>query len=111
MHVLDQVFAFLCAFAPLRRICAWLPLRYCQRPQPDAEAQRRKGAKLGAEHLARLSAANPRQEAYPYTFWNDFVRRELIFGAEVDSLEMRRPTGGVGSNALCGEHCAVLRCV
>ncbi len=41
---------------------------------------------LSAEHLARLSAVHPLEPGYPHTFWNDFVRRDLIFGQRVDDL-------------------------
>jgi aryl-alcohol dehydrogenase-like predicted oxidoreductase len=41
---------------------------------------------LSAEHLARLSAVHPLEPGYPHTFWNDFVRRDLIFGERVDAL-------------------------
>jgi aryl-alcohol dehydrogenase-like predicted oxidoreductase len=45
------------------------------------------GFELGADHLARLSAVHPLEPSYPHTFWNDFVRRDLIFGERVDELE------------------------
>ncbi len=44
---------------------------------------------LGAEHLARLSAANPPTVVYPHSFWNEFVRRDLIFGERLGDLEER----------------------
>ncbi len=44
---------------------------------------------LSAEQLGRLSEANPVEPAFPHTFWNEHVRRNLIFGERVDSLEMR----------------------
>jgi aryl-alcohol dehydrogenase-like predicted oxidoreductase len=43
---------------------------------------------LADEQLAQLDAANPRAVAYPHTFWNDFVRRDLIFGERVDLLDL-----------------------
>ncbi len=46
------------------------------------------GFSLSEEHLARLSAVNPPASEFPHSFWNDFVRRELIFGEQVDNLEM-----------------------
>ncbi len=42
---------------------------------------------LSAEHLARLSAVNPLELGFPHSFWNDFVRRDLVFGEQVDELE------------------------
>ena len=42
---------------------------------------------LSADHLARLSAVHPLEPGYPHTFWNDFVRRDLIFGERVDDLK------------------------
>jgi aryl-alcohol dehydrogenase-like predicted oxidoreductase len=43
---------------------------------------------LSAEQIARLDGANPLPTVYPHSFWNDFVRRDLIFGERVDQLEM-----------------------
>jgi aryl-alcohol dehydrogenase-like predicted oxidoreductase len=42
---------------------------------------------LSAEHLARLSAVHPLEPGFPHSFWNDFVRRDLVFGERVDDLE------------------------
>ena len=42
---------------------------------------------LNDEQLARLSAIKPPDLGYPHSFWNDFVRRDLIFGEKVDDLE------------------------
>lgn len=44
---------------------------------------------LSAEQLQRLSDAHPLPTRFPHTFWNDFVRRDLIFGERVDLLRMR----------------------
>ena len=43
---------------------------------------------LSDEQLALLGAVNPPTPGFPHTFWNDFVRRDLIFGERVDQLEM-----------------------
>jgi aryl-alcohol dehydrogenase-like predicted oxidoreductase len=45
---------------------------------------------LGDEHLQRLSATNPPPTIFPHSFWNDFVRRDLIFGERLDDLEAAR---------------------
>jgi len=45
---------------------------------------------LDDAQMARLTAANPLPVRYPHTFWNDYVRRDLIFGAQVDRLQMRQ---------------------
>jgi aryl-alcohol dehydrogenase-like predicted oxidoreductase len=42
---------------------------------------------LTDEQIDRLAAANTLPARYPHTFWNDFVRRDLIFGARVDLLD------------------------
>jgi aryl-alcohol dehydrogenase-like predicted oxidoreductase len=42
---------------------------------------------LSDEQLARLSAVKPPELDYPHSFWNDFVRRDLIFGEKVDDLD------------------------
>ncbi|MBI5652717.1 MAG: aldo/keto reductase [Chloroflexi bacterium] len=44
---------------------------------------------LSDDQLKRLSDANPLAKIYPHTFWNDFVRRDLIFGERVKKLEAR----------------------
>jgi aryl-alcohol dehydrogenase-like predicted oxidoreductase len=44
---------------------------------------------LSAEQLVQLTAANPLPLLYPHTFWNDYIRRDLIFGERVDLLDMR----------------------
>ncbi len=44
---------------------------------------------LSAEHLKRLSEANPVELAFPQNVWDEHVRRDLIFGERVDSLDMR----------------------
>jgi aryl-alcohol dehydrogenase-like predicted oxidoreductase len=42
---------------------------------------------LDGEHIQRLSDIHPQHPIYPHTFWNDFVRRDLIFGDHLDSLD------------------------
>lgn len=42
---------------------------------------------LSADHLQRLSDANPRPQAFPHTFWNENVRRNLIFGQRSEDLK------------------------
>jgi aryl-alcohol dehydrogenase-like predicted oxidoreductase len=44
---------------------------------------------LSTEQIQRLDEINPLPAAYPHTFWNDFVRRDLIFGENVDRLDRR----------------------
>jgi aryl-alcohol dehydrogenase-like predicted oxidoreductase len=45
---------------------------------------------LSSDHLQRLAAISPQQVAFPHSFDNDYVRRELIFGERVDQLEFRK---------------------
>jgi aryl-alcohol dehydrogenase-like predicted oxidoreductase len=45
---------------------------------------------LSTEQLERLDRANPLPTFYPHSFWNDFVRRDLIFGERVEQLDGRR---------------------
>lgn len=35
------------------------------------------------------------EPGYPHTFWNDFVRRDLIFGERLDPLTLTEVWGGV----------------
>ncbi len=44
------------------------------------------GVRLSEEQLKRLSAVKPPDPGFPHSFWNDFVRRDLIFGERVDDL-------------------------
>jgi aryl-alcohol dehydrogenase-like predicted oxidoreductase len=44
---------------------------------------------LSGEQLSRMSDVNPPEPGFPHSFWNDFVRRDLIFGEKVDDLQMR----------------------
>lgn len=44
---------------------------------------------LSDVHMERLTSISPVPALYPHTFWNDFVRRDLIFGERVDALAMR----------------------
>ncbi len=46
---------------------------------------------LSGEQLERLSQIAPPEPGFPHSFWNDFVRRELIFGDRVDELRKREP--------------------
>ncbi len=47
---------------------------------------------LSDEQMQRLAAANPLPVLYPHTFWNDYIRRDLIFGERVELLDA--PLGG-----------------
>jgi hypothetical protein len=34
-----------------------------------------------------LTAVQPLPREYPHSFWNDYIRRDLIYGRAVDSLK------------------------
>lgn len=42
---------------------------------------------LSNEQIKRLEETNPLPSLYPHSFWNDFVRRDLIFGEKVNELD------------------------
>jgi aryl-alcohol dehydrogenase-like predicted oxidoreductase len=42
---------------------------------------------LDDAHVARLSAIRPLPAEYPGTFWNDYIRRDLIYGQAVDRFD------------------------
>lgn len=42
---------------------------------------------LDEEHMAALNAVRPLSREYPHTFWNDYIRRDLIYGRSVDQLD------------------------
>ncbi len=48
---------------------------------------------LSDEQIARLTTANPLPVLYPHTFWNDYVRRDLIFGERVGLLDKANRPG------------------
>ena len=43
---------------------------------------------LSTEQMERLSAIKPLDDEFPGSFWNDFVRRSLVFGERVDALAL-----------------------
>ncbi len=43
--------------------------------------------KLSDAQLQRLADANPQETLYPHSFWNQFVRHDLIFGDHSDELD------------------------
>jgi aryl-alcohol dehydrogenase-like predicted oxidoreductase len=45
---------------------------------------------LSAEQMDALTAVHPLPREYPHTFWNDYIRRDLIYGRAVDSLKTDR---------------------
>jgi diketogulonate reductase-like aldo/keto reductase len=42
---------------------------------------------LTDEQMATLTAAKPLERTYPHTYWNDYIRRNLIYGAQVDQFD------------------------
>ena len=42
---------------------------------------------LSPEQLKRLAGANPQETLYPHTFWNEYVRRDLIYGERADEID------------------------
>jgi len=48
---------------------------------------------LSDAQLQKLADANPLPKMYPHTFWNDFVRRDLIFGENVERLAHHHSPG------------------
>ena len=45
---------------------------------------------LTPEQMDALTAIRPLPREYPHTFWNDFIRRDLIYGQSVDNLRTDR---------------------
>ncbi len=43
---------------------------------------------LTAEQMETLTALRPLSREYPHTFWNDFIRRDLIYGRRVDDIDV-----------------------
>lgn len=42
---------------------------------------------LDDDQMARLTALKPLERVYPHTYWSDSIRRNLIYGAQVDQFE------------------------
>jgi aryl-alcohol dehydrogenase-like predicted oxidoreductase len=63
-----------------------IPLLGARRPEQLRDNLGALAIRLSPEQFARLEAANPLPPVYPHSFWIDYVRRELIFGEQVDSL-------------------------
>jgi len=45
---------------------------------------------LSDEQMAALNDIKPLTREYPHTFWNDGIRRNLIYGRAVDQLRTDR---------------------
>ena len=45
---------------------------------------------LTPEQMDALTAVRPLTREYPHTFWNDFVRGDLIYGQSVGKLKTDR---------------------
>jgi aryl-alcohol dehydrogenase-like predicted oxidoreductase len=43
---------------------------------------------LTDEQMAELNALKPPAREYPHTFWNDYIRRELMYGRKVDEIDV-----------------------
>ena len=73
-----------------RRAAHIIPILGARRP---AQLDDNLGAldfELSAEQLATLDAIHPLPREYPHTFWNDYIRRQLIYGQSVDQLTTGR---------------------
>ncbi len=42
---------------------------------------------LDEAQMAALTAVKPHPREYPHSYWNDYIRRELIYGAQVDQFD------------------------
>jgi aryl-alcohol dehydrogenase-like predicted oxidoreductase len=43
---------------------------------------------LNDEQMAELDALRPPVRDYPHTFWNDYIRRDLMYGRRVDDIDV-----------------------
>ncbi len=57
-----------------------IPMLGARRLAQIAGQPGRAGLQLSAEHLARYRPSIPWSLAIQHSFWNDFVRRDLVFG-------------------------------
>jgi aryl-alcohol dehydrogenase-like predicted oxidoreductase len=63
-----------------------IPIVGARRPAQIADNLGALEFALSDEHLQRLAAANPLEPGFPHSFWNDFVRRDLVLGERADEL-------------------------
>lgn len=64
-----------------------IPILGARRPAQLADTLGALDFTLTAEQMAELSALRPPVRDYPHSFWNDNIRRNLIYGRRVDEFD------------------------
>ena len=70
-----------------RRAANAIPILGARRPPQLADTLGALELALTDEQMANLDALRPPVVQYPHDFWNDFVRRQLIYGEWVDAFD------------------------
>jgi len=70
-----------------RRAPHIIPILGARRPAQLADNLGALDFALSDEQMAALTALRPLPREYPHTFWNDYIRRNLIYGRRVDDLD------------------------
>ena len=71
-----------------RRAPHVIPILGARRPAQLADTLAALDFTLSDEHLAELNAIRPPARDYPHSFWNDYIRRDLIYGKRVDEIDL-----------------------
>lgn len=71
-----------------RRAPNAIPILGARRPAQLADTLAALDFALTAEQLAELDALAPPVRDYPHSFWNDYIRRDLIYGRRVDEIDI-----------------------
>jgi aryl-alcohol dehydrogenase-like predicted oxidoreductase len=64
-----------------------IPILGARRPPQLADTLAALDFTLDDEQMDTLNAVKPLQREYPHTFWNEYIRRDLIYGQSVDQLD------------------------
>lgn len=65
-----------------------VPILGARRPAQLADTLAVLDFSLTAEQMAELDTLAPPVRDYPHSFWNDYIRRDLIYGRRVDEIDV-----------------------
>lgn len=71
-----------------RRNPGVIPILGARRPAQLADNLGALDFTLNDEQMTQLNAIKPPTREYPHSFWNDYIRRNLIYGRKVDEIDV-----------------------
>ena len=71
-----------------RRASNAIPILGARRPEQLADTLAALDFALTTEQMAELDALAQPVRDYPHSFWNDYIRRDLIYGRRVDEIDV-----------------------